>query len=137
MGKLAEVVSYTDVPSDVVPIERAPTREEMSAILEGVASAAHAGAGCLKALAHLVRVLRRCPWVEGALRLELERREDTTTVHLFAEHGGARERALPAVVLEVALDDLHAVVQATPELFAPLRVSLQENADTLVFATPS
>ena len=137
MGKCAEIAYYTDVPSNVVPLERAPTRDEMSALLEGVALAAHAGVGCLKALAHLVRVLERCPWVEGALRLELERSEDITTVHLFAEHGGARERALPAVALEVALDELHAVVQTTPELFAPLRMSLQENADTLVFVTPS
>lgn len=127
MGKLAEPVDCTDPPSGVVSsLERAPTREEMSELLDAVASASHPVRGRLKALAHVVRVLRRCPWIEGTVSIELASAGGaacTTMVHVFADHGGRRHRALPSVVLEVPLDELRAAIHRAPDLFAPLRIS--------------
>lgn len=138
MAKVSEVAVYTDQPAGIVSlIERAPTRDEMAELLETAAAPVHPVAGRLKALAHVVRVLRRCPWVNGTLRMELERGDGVTTVHLFAEHGGCRERALPAVALEVALDEIRVAMRARPELFAPLRVSAAENEDALVLVALS
>ena len=143
MGKLLDVAVYTDlsapssVPGPSSGIERAPTRAEMTELLEAVAMTAHPVAGRLKALAHVVRVLRRCPWVDATLRMELELGEDTITVHLFTERGHVRERALPEVVLDIAIDELRSAMQRTPDLFAPLRMSVHEDTDRLVFVAPS
>jgi hypothetical protein len=143
MGKQLDVAVrdsalYTDLPAPPSSgSERSPTRAEMTELLESVASATHPVAGRLKALAHVVRVLRRCPWVDGALRLELQLADDSTTVHLFSGLGSARERALPEMVLDVALDDLRTAMQRTPELFAPLIMSVVEDDNRLVFIAPS
>ena len=138
MAKASDVAVYTDLPTQLVSaIERAPTPDEMSELLETVAADAHPVAGRLKALAHVVRVLRRCPWITGTVRMELERGDNTTAVHLFAEHGGGRERALRSVVLDVVLDELREVMLAKPDLFAPLRMSDDETEDTLVFVAAS
>ena len=124
MDDVSGVAVYTDrIPSSESAIERAPTREEMSELLAGVAAASQSARGRLKALAHVVRVLRHCPWVGGALRVDLERDgEGTTSVHVFAEDGGRRERALPSAVLDVPLAQLRAVIRSNPDLFAPLKV---------------
>ena len=138
MGKASDVAVYTDRPEEIVSAsERAPTRDEMSELLEMVAADAHPVAGRLKALAHVIRVLRRCPWITGTLRMELERGGDTTAVHLFAEHGAGRERALPSVVLDVVLDELREAMRAKPDVFAPLRMSADEAEDMLVFVAAS
>lgn len=127
MGKLAEAVDCTDPPSGVVSsFERAPTRVEMSELLEAVAAASHPVRGRLKALAHVVRVLRRCPWIDGTVGLELvpgSGTDSATTVHVFAEHGGRRQRALTSVVLEVPLHELRSALHRAPDLVAPLRIS--------------
>jgi hypothetical protein len=143
MGKqldaaVRDIALYTDLsapPSSAC--ERSPTRDEMAELLASVASATHPPAGRLKALAHVVRVLRRCPWVDGALRMELQVADDSTTVHLLSGPGTVRERALPEIVLDVALDDLRTAMQRTPELFAPLLMSVVEDDDRLVFVAPS
>ena len=144
MGKqlnvaVLDVALYTDrsVPPPSSGGERAPTRDEMAELLRSVATAPHSAAGRLKALAHVVRVLRRCPWVDGALRMELHLADERTTVHLFSDLGSPRERALPEIVLDLALDDLQAAMQRTPELFAPLVVSVVEDDDRLVFVAPA
>ena len=62
---------------------------------------------------------------------------DTTAVHLFAEHGAGRERALPSVVLDVVLDELREAMRAKPDVFAPLRMSADEAEDMLVFVAAS
>jgi hypothetical protein len=137
MGKLQDVAVYMDLPAPPSSgFERAPTRAEMTELLESVVGAPHSVAGRLKALAHVVRVLRRCPWVDGALQLELELSEDTTTVHLFTEQGRVRERALPEVVLDIALDELRFAMQQKPDLFAPFRMVV-DDADRLLFVAPS
>jgi hypothetical protein len=130
MGKLAEAADCTDPQSGIVSSqERAPTREEMSELLETVAAASHPVRGRLKALAHVVRVLRRCPWIAGTVGIELASAIGTTgasgatTVHVFAEHGGRRQRALPSVVLAVPLHELRAALRKAPDLVAPLRIS--------------
>ncbi len=138
MGKLdvtaRDLALHTDLPAPPASGgERSPTRDEMTELLAWVASATHPVAGRLKALANVVRVLRRCPWIDGALRMELQLADDSTTVHFFSGPGSARERALPEVVLDVALDDLRTVMQRTPELFAPLVLSVVEDDDRLVF----
>ena len=127
MGKLAEAVDCTDPASGVVSsFERAPTREEMSELLDTVAAASYPVRGRLKALAHVVRVLRRCPWIDGTVGLELVSGcgiDGATMVHVFAEHGGRRQHALPSVVLEVPLHELRAALDRAPDLVAPLRIS--------------
>ncbi|MDB5218235.1 MAG: hypothetical protein JWO86_6162 [Myxococcaceae bacterium] len=138
MGKLLDVALYTDLPTPPSSgIERAPTRAEMTELLEAVVAATHSVAGRLKALAHVLRVLRRCPWVDGALQMELELGEDATTVHLYTERGRVRERALPEAVLDIALDELRFAMQQKPDLFAPFRMFVLEDADRLVFVAPS
>jgi hypothetical protein len=63
------------------------------------------------------------------VRVELHRAEDSTTVHLFSGLGSARERALPEMDLDVALDDRRsAMLRTTPELFAPLVMSVVEGS---------
>ena len=148
MDDVSGVAVYTDrIPASDAAVERAPTREEMSELLAGVAAASHSARGRLKALAHVVRVLRHCPWVVGTLRIELEAERDgegegegATLVHVLADDGGRRERALPSAVLDVPLAQLRAVIRSNPDLFAPLQVSdgaaesAREDVDTLVFA---
>jgi hypothetical protein len=117
MGKLAVAVDYTDPQAEAgSTLERAPTREEMSELLEAVALASHPVKGRLKALAHVVRVLSRCPWIDGTVSVELVGASSETTVHVFAERGGRRERALPSAVLQVPLHELRAALQRTPDL---------------------
>jgi hypothetical protein len=143
MGKQLDVAArdhalYTDLPAPPTSGgERSPTRDEMTELLAWVASAPHPVAGRLRALANVVRVLRRCPWIDGALRMELQLADDTTTVHLFSGLGGAQERALPEMVLDVAIDDLRTAMQRTPDLFAPLVMSVVEDDDRLVFVAHS
>jgi hypothetical protein len=139
MGKLAVAADCTDPPS-VSPssLERAPTREEMAELLEAIALASHPVKGRLKALAHVVRVLRRCPWIGGSVSVELAGASGSTTVHVFAEHDGGRDRALPSVVLDVPLDELRAALHRMPDLVAPLRVSTgASEQDAIVLAAAS
>ena len=123
MDEGADDALYTDrvlIPGTAT--ERAPTREEMSELLAGVAAASRSVRGRLKALAHVVRVLRHCPWVTGTLLIDLEGDgEDTTLVHLIAEADGRRERALPSAVLDVPLEQVHAAIHSNPDLLALLR----------------
>ena len=133
-----DIALYTDLPAPPSSVgERAPNRAEMAALLDAVATATHPIAGRLKALAHVVRVLRRCPWVDGALRMELHLSEDSTTVRLFSGRGSDQQRALPEIVLDVALDDLRTAMQRTPDLFAQLLMSVVEDQELLVFVLPS
>ncbi|MDB4936730.1 MAG: hypothetical protein JWP87_3702 [Labilithrix sp.] len=117
MGKLAAVAQCTDSDAET---QRAPTPDEMSALFQRVAAAATLPAEVVRAVAHVARVLRRCPWLDGDLCIELSGAADasSTIVHLFTEYGGVRTRALPDVVLDLALDDIDGALQAAPELFA-------------------
>jgi hypothetical protein len=132
MGKPVASAQYTY--SDVaVPAstERAPTHDEMTSLLRSIADAARPGEGCTKSLAGVVRVLRRCPWLDGELRMELAASGAMTTVHLFSEQGGVRERALPAVTMDVPLDEIEEALHHAPDLFAPLR--MHHHKQRLVF----
>ena len=138
MDDVSDVAVSTDrIPASDSVIERAPTREEMSELLAGVAAASQSARGRLKALAHVVRVLRHCPWVAGTLRIELERDgEGATLVHLFADDGGRRERVLPSAALDLPLAQLRVVIRSNPDLFAPLQPceGATESEDGLAFA---
>ena len=133
MDDVSSVAVYTDrIPPSDSSIERAPTREEMSELLAGVAAASQSARGRMKALAHVVRVLRHCPWVDGTLRIELERDGDgATSVHLLVDDGGRRAHVLPAAVLDVPFAQLRAVIRSNPDLFAPLQAcdDVDEDAD--------
>lgn len=139
MDDAARSALYTDRSTPVVShAERAPTRDEMSELFESVAAAAHSTRGRVQALAHVVRVLRHCPWIAGTLRIEIERSgDDTTRISLFDEHGGRREPALRAVVLDAPFDELRPLLRATQAVFAPLRVSSEDTENAIVLGAPS
>jgi hypothetical protein len=133
MGKPVAVAEYTHPDVGVPPsVERAPTQDEMASFLRSVAAAACPGEGCAKSLAGVVRVLRRCPWLDGELRMELAANGSLTTVHVFSEQGGVRERILPAVDMDLPLDEIEETLHHAPDLFAPLR--MHHHKQRLVFA---
>ncbi len=114
--------------------ERAPTHSEMTALLRRVAASARPGENSETAIAHVLRVLRRCPWVEGELRAELAGEGDATRLDLFIEIGGVRVRALAPVELDVPFAELVSNAMNASHLFAPLCVSQQSGR--LVIACP-
>jgi hypothetical protein len=121
LAKFAECMDVADAADG--SIERSPTLEEMSALLRAVAAAARPGARCMKTLAQVVRVLRRCPWVKGELLMELvPGGNEATFVDLYTEHEGVRERLLPAVRLPLPFDDVERALADTAESFAPLEL---------------
>jgi hypothetical protein len=122
MGDLVAVAERMDVaPDSSVGVERAPTREEMTELLKSVAATARPRRSSLRALAQVVRVLRRCPWLDGELRMELAPDGEQTAVHLYVERGAIRERVLVPVHFPLAFEEVDWGVAEVPELFAPLK----------------
>jgi hypothetical protein len=103
-GKDAECIEEEPSPGSVQA--RPPTREEMSLLLQHVAASARPGEGSGRALANVVRVLSRCPWMEGELSIEVVGDGAQSRVHICAEREGTRADALPAVVLAVSAAEL-------------------------------
>jgi len=106
----------------------------MGLLLERVAAGARPGPGGARALAEAIAVLRHCTWVEGDLRLEIEGEADgaTSTLHVFSEQGGVRERLFPGAELATPFVDLAAAIEGYRELFQPLAVG--ERAGKIVLA---
>lgn len=135
MPEFATVAECTE--SDVasgVPSERVPTRDEMSLLLQNVAATARPRRSSLRALGQVIGVLRRCPWVDGDLRMELAPDGAKTAVHLYTEHGGVRERVLSSVAFPLGFEEVDWGLAETPELFAPL--VLERRDGKLVFTPP-
>jgi hypothetical protein len=112
-----------------------PSLDEMRRVFERVAANARAGGGAAKAIAAAVAMLRRAPWLEGELRIEVAGDERSATVDLFTELGGVRERLFAAVTLAVPMADFAAGVRGSAELFSPL--ALREHAGKLVLTPAS
>jgi len=119
MGERAKTVECTDLEDVEVPSERAPTREEMTALLQSVAAAARPGHGSEKVLTQVIEVLRRCPWIAGELRMDLIGDATQTTVHLYTERDGVREPALPPVDFAVPRDELESDTPTTKRPVLP------------------
>lgn len=134
MGDFVTGAECTDPTSDAgAESERAPTRDEMTALLWSAVAEVRPRASSLKVLANLVRVLQRCPWVDGDLRMELEADADQTIVHLYTEHGGVRERVLPSAGLPLPFGEIDWSMAETPDFFAPLRLLRRDGK--LLFTT--
>ena len=102
------------------PIARAPNRQEVEDLLVRMAETARPGEGATRALSHVIRVLRRCPWLDGELRMVLAADGPSTDIHLFADHRCGSERVLRTVSIDVPLDEIEEVVHHAPGFFAPL-----------------
>lgn len=113
------------------PLARVPSRHELEELLVSVAGTSRPGEGFTRALSHVVRMLRRCPWLEGELRMELTADGASTVIHLYSDHRGVRERVLRAVTIDVPLDEIEEVVHHAPDFFAPLL--MRRHASRLVF----
>jgi hypothetical protein len=111
--------------------ENPASRDELEELLRRVAAASRPGQAYSRQLASVVRLLRRSAWLEGELRMELAADGATTVVHLFAEQGGVRERALQAATLDVPLDEIEEALHHAPDLFAPL--VMRHHKQRLVF----
>lgn len=103
-------------------------------MLAGVIASARPREASLRPLAQLVRVLLRCPWVDGELRMELARDARHTTVLLYTERDGKRELVLPPTVFPVAFEEVDWRMAQTPDIFAPLR--LVRHGGKLSFMAP-
>lgn len=102
------------------PIARAPSPLEIEELLLRIAETARPGEGFTRALSHVIRLLRRCSWLEGDLRMELTAEDESTVIHLHSDQRGGSERVLRAVRIDVPLDEIEEVVHHAPSFFAPL-----------------
>jgi hypothetical protein len=119
MGKYA---AFDGGPEKTAGARRSPTQAEMSAALSEIAASRRSAGEIATALGDLVGVLWTCAWLEGDLRMELEGDPMGVTLALYTEQGAVRERALPAVTLPIALDELDVALQAAHGRMAPLRM---------------
>jgi hypothetical protein len=109
------------------------TRDEIEQQLRQVGAADGSAGDVIEALARLVRGLRRGPWVEGDLVMELAPEGASTAVRLFADREDRRETLASVVTIAVALDELEEAVHGAPDLFAPL--VMRHHRQRLVFTT--
>jgi len=101
-------------------VARAPNRHEVEDLLLRVAETARPGEGATQSLSHVIRILRRCPWLEGELRMVLAADGESTVIHLFSDQRGGSERVLRLVTIDVPLEEIEEVVHHAPDFFAPL-----------------
>lgn len=115
-----------------VKAARARTRDEIAAALAGLAGAGRSAGELALELAEIASALRVCPWLEGDLRIELATDGDGVALDCYSEQGAVRERALAAVSLCIALDELDVALQASQDRFSPLR--MRHHKGKLIFA---
>lgn len=102
--------------------KRSPTRDEVGAALAALAAAPGSAEEIAVRLSELVDMLRDSAWLDGELRIEVAREGMGASVNLYVEQGAVRERALPAAVFAIPLDELDVALQASQLLFAPMRM---------------
>jgi len=96
-----------DVPEREV-IAALVSRDECAALLERIASTTPPRSA-IRALSTVLARLATpaCAWLEGELAVELFEEDDGTKVRVMSEIGaGLRERVLPPITLEAAVEDV-------------------------------
>lgn len=74
-------------------------------------------------------------WIEGDVRVEISGDELSSTISIYADHGGGfRERVIPAVRLGIPYDEFVTALMLKPRLAAPLRAKDENGTIVLSLA---
>jgi len=123
MGVVVSLKRCWDL-TDAHIAEALETRATMAQLLRDLAQVARPNDGGPKILIALARMATpRCDWLEGSVRLELERvEEDRTQITVMEDLGGVREIVFPRLVVNVPFAELERSVRVAPRAIEPLRV---------------